>query len=177
MAPFSPSSVRVYGLFFLVFLEASQCGIALGGLLSPSLLQLSDAMTTQPGRPTWSVRPGRSPTRAGWWWTAPAWGRAAAVSPAPPEVSGGLASAGCSVLFILLIFQICPSKRKGIPFSALLQVTSFRGMAIAWKEVGNRSLWGERGTFAHTGCYLSSGDIWESSRSVLVTEQLDYLGF
>lgn len=59
----------------------------------PSFPQPNGAMTTQPGRPTWSVRPGRSHTRAGWWWTAPAWARAAAASPAPPEVSAGLAPA------------------------------------------------------------------------------------
>lgn len=50
------------------------------------LPQPRGAMITRPGRPMWWVRPGRSPTRAGWWWTAPAWGRAAAASPAPPEV-------------------------------------------------------------------------------------------
>lgn len=100
-------------------------------------------MITRPGHPTWWERPGRSPTRAGWWWTAPAWARAAAASPAPPEVSASLAAAGCSVLFILTYFFVSfltyfhPAwGRKVIPSSALC--SSLRGMAVPWDVAGSR---------------------------------------
>lgn len=81
---------HVAGVWFLLHFKLQGDAIILNSL-SPfflfALLQLRNVLITLLGLPTSWGRPGKSPTKAGWWWTVLVWAKAMGVSPAPPGVS------------------------------------------------------------------------------------------